>query len=325
MPNVITHGLMAQDVRSQLNAPLLHRAIDAHNVAYFLGSSGPDIFFYYNQWPWTNQDDAKVMHDLGNLIHKEKINAFYQAWIERIKQTDDQRTKEIYIAFLCGHLNHWALDTIAHPYIFNQSGPMEGKTRYWHYRMESMIDTKMCQNVKGLPLRKLHSSALLNVNAQERSIIAEAYAAVVRDVFAVACEGATLDTSIAQGVNILRIMHDPKMIKTKIIQLAEKLMNNPWVFSSHIVMGESDQYDELNLMHRTWCHPADDQDTSNASFLDLYDEAVVRGISTLEAFASVLENQRTSLDDILQDCSYDSGDALQREFRYYDSLYERGG
>jgi hypothetical protein len=37
-------------------------------------------------------------------------------------------------------------------------------------------------------------------------------------------------------------------------------------------------YDFLNLSHQSWCHPCDSRAVTNASFLDLYDEALKRSI-----------------------------------------------
>ncbi len=324
MPNVITHGLMAQDVRSQLETPHVKQAIESYKRAYFLGCNGPDIFFYYNQWPWKDQIEAKRVHEIGNRIHQDSINAFYESWVWAINNETTAENKQILTAYLAGHLMHWSLDTIAHPYIFNQSGDMSGATKYWHYRFESAIDSKMVQEIKHLPLSSIHSSFFLHVSEKERALISRVYSTIVEETYEVYCPPFILEDTIKTGEQILRLMHDPKSWKVKVIGSLEKVVAEPWIFSSHVVFGEEEPYDVLNLKHRDWCHPADNTEISAESFVDLYDRSITRGIEVLEHLDGAINGQMDSYLDFIGEKSYDSGDNLHRPFIYYDSVYERG-
>ena len=62
MPNVITHGLLAQQTLKLLPVSVVKDAIAKYPQAYLFGSNGPDFLFYYNVWPWLDQ---KENHRIG--------------------------------------------------------------------------------------------------------------------------------------------------------------------------------------------------------------------------------------------------------------------
>jgi len=155
MPNIITHALCAQDAIESIETPYLSALIAKYPRIYALGSSGPDFLFYYKILPWEKADPENRMRKIGNLIHSSRINDFYQSAIGVIQTTQDEPTRERMIVFIAGHLAHWALDSIAHPYIFAKTGVIgSGPTKYWHFRFESMLDTLMVTQVKGFKIER---------------------------------------------------------------------------------------------------------------------------------------------------------------------------
>ena len=139
MPNIIAHALCANDVLQQLSDSKLKQSILKYPRVFSMASSGPDFLFYYKALPFQEAKDAKLVHEVGNVVHKKWINRFYQKAIELLKA--ETENKEVLTVFLAGHLMHWSLDHKAHPFVFNRSGEIGGDTKYWHYRFESMIDT----------------------------------------------------------------------------------------------------------------------------------------------------------------------------------------
>lgn len=327
MPNVITHNLMAEEVSRLVKTPRIKTAIQKYKKVFLLGSSGPDIFFYYNQYPWTNQALAKETHAIGNRVHTENINAFYQRGIELIRREKRSSVVDIQLAYLAGHLMHWALDVCAHPYIFNQSGDLDGPAPacYWHFRMESMIDTLMLQEIKDIPLTMYHPAMFFKLNDLERQVVSQWYASILNDVFNENITRQRIEGCITTGYEILGLLHDPSGRKFKTLRIAEKAMGKTWAFTSHVVLGQADhKHDILNLNHREWSHPADPTRRSTASFVDLYEQSILLGQEALDTLGQVLEDESLSMDSVLQNRSYDSGDDLRSPFINYDSVYERG-
>ena len=321
IPNVTTHGLMALDVYNKLEPSTVRAAIQKHPRAYLLGSNGPDILFYYKVFPWENQTSNQEVAALGNLVHTKHVNDFYNKAFELITEMAPGERKDVLIAYLAGHLMHWSLDALAHPFVFYRSGEIANDTKYWHFRYESMLDALMITYVKGKSLHDVNVQKFVNVSTDERRYISTFYSYILETVFDEVIDPKIIDDAIVSMKHILKFLYDPHGVVTPVIKKVEK---EPWQFSSHIVNGDIDaQFDVLNLKKDVWSNPTDFEDVSNASFIELYDASIELGETLLEAFELILSEQRHTLDDIIQNRQYDTGREVGIEMLYYDSIYEK--
>lgn len=322
MPNVVAHGLMALDVYNQLEQSRVKSAIHKFPKAYLLGSNGPDILFYYNVFPWQNQKLNQKVADYGHIIHETKINAFYNVAAEFILRIQDETRQEILISYLAGHLQHWALDTLAHPFVFYRSGELKGETRYDHYRYESMLDALMLMYVKGRKLTDTQAKRFVDVSLEERRVIASFYQRILQKVFGIVENQEVIESAIASSKAVLNYLYDPHIVKLPLIKAYEKAINKPWAFSSHVVSSKIDaKYDVLNLKHEVWSNPTDINDTSTQSFVDLYNESIGLGIEGIDVLNEVLEGKRREFDAYLKGQRYDTGRQEGVEMKYFDSIY----
>jgi len=324
MPNVLTHGLMAQDVLSTSGFITLSEIIKKYPKAYFLGSSGPDFLFYYNVWPWKDQTNSVRMATIGNRVHAEHINAFYTEAIKVIKAESDPDLRDVMLAFLAGHLTHWSLDTVAHPFIFFHTGEIAGKTKYWHYRMESMIDTLMVKEIKGFMLSSHPTYRFINPDAQTLKAVCALYIPVLKNIFEETVSEEEIFVCLKDAHAVLNLLFDPLTLKFPLIQLFETLASKKWGFSSHMVIGKSDlKNDVLNLNHTEWVHPCDASMKSTHSFPDLYELATLRAQAVLAAFdRSMTEGNNTDdLCELIQNRTYDTGLKNPPEMVNYRPIY----
>lgn len=322
MPNVVTHGLMALDVYNQLTPSYIKRSIAKHPKAYLLGSNGPDILFYYNVFPWQDQTLNQKVSDYGHAVHSSHINAFYDFGLKHILSIKDEERSAILLSYFAGHLQHWALDSIAHPFVFYRSGALEGKTRYHHYRYESMIDALMVTYVKRRRLQDLHAKRMVDVSEEECRVIATFYQTVLKEVFGIYDEVEVFESSIQAMKKMMNVLYDPYHIKFPVIQAYENASKKPWAFTSHVVSSRLDRdYDVLNLKHEQWSNPTDITDTSTQSFVDLYNESIELGIQTLHYLDKAVESGIFDFEKLLHGKRYDTGRLEGIEMRYYDSIY----
>jgi len=325
MPNIITHALCAQDALERLGDSPLKSLIQKYPQVYAMASSGPDFMFYFRVMPWQDQSRNTEVYGVGNDIHNSKIDEFYLRAMELIRLEEDPVKQEILQVFLAGHLTHWSLDTIAHPYVFFHTGEMKGKTRYWHYRLESMIDTLMVKAVKKYKLEHTRSYDIVRSTSENRAIIGAYYRNIVRAVYGTDLELEVYEECLASMHSTSKLLFDPYEMKLPFIQKLEKTMKAPWKFSSHMVLGIMDvKHDILNLKHREWVHPCDDRMTSTKSFIDLYQEGVVRALSGLNALNAIFfeSYQPLILTSLIQDRNYDTGLANPGPMLYYRPIYE---
>jgi hypothetical protein len=326
MPNIITHALCAHDVLQLLKEPEMLNDIHAHPRLYSTASSGPDFLFYYKAYPFQDAQAAAQVHSIGESVHREQVNAFYTHAIDVIRAQADPRTKAQWISFIAGHLTHWSLDSCAHPFVFYRSGEMKGDTRYWHYRYESMLDTLMVQTIKRMKLTATRSYEMVHLKADEVLSAAHLYQSVVKQVYS-AHAWAEVDVyaqSFRDMMRISRWLFDPQTRLFPWVQRLEKRLKQDWNFSSHMVIGDADaQHDVLNLNHSTWLHPST-ADPSTLSFVDLYEQAIVRAKNALEAFNDVIyhEAPKERLLNVIKNRSYDTGLSELVPMRHYGSVYE---
>ena len=316
---------MALDVFNALPASSVKESIQKHPKAYLLGSNGPDILFYYKVFPWEDQDQNKAVADIGSLVHEKNINRFYEYALAFIQSVEDQNRKDILTAFIAGHMMHWSLDSLSHPFVFYRSGEIAGDTKYWHYRYESMIDALMVTYYKKRQLSDLKANRFVNVNSEERRVIASFYSSILGDVFDLDLEASVIDSAIDSFKKILHFLYDPHYLVTPLLQGVEHLLGNEWQFTSHNVNPRIDAtYDVLNLKKETWFNPTDLNLASNTSFIELYEESVSLGIVLIQALNEGLNKTRSNFDDILENRQNDTGVPSSSDaMKYYDSIYEK--
>lgn len=324
MPNLMTHALCANDALQNFKSETLLPLIQKYPQVYSMGASGPDFIFYYRVFPWQDQSKCKDVYGVGNAVHHHNINAFYTSALNYLLNLEDDEQKDILTVFLAGHLMHWALDTLAHPYVFYHTGEMKGETKYWHYRLESMIDTVMVTQIKGMNLSAFPSGKIVGSSPIVRDCVSRFYNTVVNDVYDIQLGEAIYQECLSSMAKVATLLFDPSSAKLKWIQSLEKLMKSPWQFSSHVVYGQVDaQRDILNLNHTPWVHPCDDSDVHTESFVDLYNQAILRGQAALYAFEGILTHQSSldQLTQILKDRNYDTGLANPPEMKFYKPIY----
>lgn len=325
MPNYITHALCANDALQSLKAEKLKSTIQKYPQVYALGSSGPDFLFYYRTLPWSDQSNNKEVHNIGNLVHSERINEFYKEAVLNVLNELDEEKKAIKLSYIAGHLMHYALDTNAHPFVFFHSGEMKGKTKYWHYRLESMIDTVMVKQIKKMDLAHVDALGFVSSNEKVRKILSNYYASIVNTVYGLDIETSIYEECFETTPKVVKLLFDPHNLKYAWIQAMEKASNKDWFFSSHMVTSKVDKvHDVLNLKHQVWNHPSYENEVSTESFVDLYNKAILKGQAILYALNEVIyeKGSMNHLLNIIGDLSYDTGKKDAAVMQYYGSIYE---
>ncbi len=148
MPTAITHQLLAEEIYQTLPKKLQNKITSlAH---YYLGAQGCDIAFLY-----TPLDGKR--NNLGRVLHAQKPLLFFKILYERAQRDNDV------LSYALGYITHYALDTVFHPFIYEQMGKKGGTLL--HHAIEHAYDGEFLRERGG----KLSAYALprdKNINLQ---------------------------------------------------------------------------------------------------------------------------------------------------------------
>lgn len=323
MPCMITHKIFAEKTLLNLNKTDIVALIEKNAHLYYIGSNGPDILFYHNTLPWQSHLSQHVSK-LGNRMHSMNINAFYEKAFELITQQTNLQIKERMMAYILGHLAHWALDKSVHPYIFYRTGATEKIHMDYHHRIESDIDLKLLHRIKGVEAQDYRSYQICEYDNDMLQAIARIYVPIAKEVFHVDLKVNDIRKALDNWKTLQQLFQDTTGKKELVLSKIEKILNIPWRYSGYLLKQNEESYDVLNEEHQVWCHPCDQTIQSNQSFMELFDEGVVLATTLLEKAYGCMEYGADveNVLALLQNQSYDTSMPTLCEMKYFDIIYK---
>ena len=120
---------------------------------YDVGQHGPDVFFNYNIFFHT------PVGDLGSSLHRQTGRVFFTRVCKRMRQ----EPSEAAMAYLCGLLGHYCLDSHCHPFIHahTDEGPIG------HVQLETEFDRFLLEQDHLLPPHRQDFSAHMKLSRGE--------------------------------------------------------------------------------------------------------------------------------------------------------------
>lgn len=313
MPNIITHGLFAQSTKPKIKNEKIKQCIMDYPHEFMIGSNGPDFLFFYRFF----HEEGKTVRQYGSLLHSSHINDFYRIALAEIEKQSNQELKDAMIAYVAGHLCHWALDSRSHPYIFYKTGNFEGFHAYMHHRFESMLDAMLLKRMLNTDVKHYNYDLLASRSSLSIAAIAEIYVPVLQQLFQADVDEKTIALALKDWQRLNALLHDPMQWKSKVVSMYEKMVNKPWLYQGNIVPVEIDEsFDILNLKHEAWCYPVDKNRVSHESFIEIFNRSVSLACTCIE---NMLDSE--ALCNILRDESYDTGVSGNQEMLYFDLIY----
>lgn len=321
MPSLITHELYGKEVCRSL-PPQLTKIIESNIEEFSIGTSGPDLFFYYNAWPWMNQENARKVAGIGSAIHNHHIHDFFKSVFEHVKTHQSQEK----ISYVAGLLCHWALDKETHPYIFYQTESTKNNdSSIYHRRFESHLDYLMLQLIRGLTPKEYPGYKFLTYDKQCSKAIFDVYQLPVKEVYHIDLDEMCIDTCLKHFYGIQKMLYDPNGVRRKLFhQIDTKILHKPDMITSMIVPQKDEPLDILNTSKQEWHHPCTNK-PSNKSFVELFNQAIPIGQEVCTEFFNYLKGT-TELETcmaLINNQSFETGLSVESTMKYFDCIYER--
>lgn len=319
MPNLLTHTYFARDVLADSSQKLKQSLKGADHI-YELFSFSFDPFFVYEKFAFREK--------IGDYFHTNYTDDFFLNFIRIIKERDLQNNP-IILAALYGHLTHYILDSMCHPYIiyktgqYEKSDPTTRKYNGLHSKMELEIDAYFYEQREKKSFSKYNMHTLVSRHKINK-VLLEVLDSTYEETFGIEKGG----EKYQRALNILYlglkyVTKDKRGLKKAFYKRLDKITPRRSIkieyFSYHV-----DKIDEsiFNNEHNVWCYPTDNKIKSKKSFFDIYDDAIKKCSKLFDATDKFLNGKMTEkkYKSILGDMSYLSGLSWRddRKMQYFE-------
>lgn len=323
MPAAMTHNYFANDVYRKLD-PKLKRKIDKGSMLVF--AEGPDVFYYYLLNPFK----VHTVQNFANFVHNSHTKKFFYHYVDCILKFRLEKKKEI-VGSLYGYITHFVLDSITHPFVYYKTGFYDKENPEMvtytknHAEMELLIDLFMLEKREKKNPKKIKIAKMLFPKTEYSIQLKNLLNRVYQDVYGVSDMGRKHLSSIRQMRFIYRhFYYDPHGIKLSCYRILAKVLPRKLKMIEYISYANNlrSKVSYINYEHDTWCHPLDQNETSTASFFDLYQEAVTKAVSLITYLDRVLDGkvELKQLEKKLKDISYSTGKDCKNKspMRYFE-------
>lgn len=304
MPATYTHHLFAEDVAKNIPKDIQKKLKKSKDI-YYLFSKSFDILYFTKK------------SKLGHHAHSNNVNAYFENIINSIIEhnlTNDSDT----LAYLYGSICHYALDSIAHPYIFYKTGIYRKtketkKYKGLHSYYEYMLDAILYQERNNKPIYK----ASLAKELFKPIKFSQNLNNVINDAFNNTFNEDNIAYFFKTGRYIYKFMIRNVMTsRFGIKKFFYKIIDKPNIFKNyefHNLCYHIKKLDcsVLNSNHNKWYYPCDLTISSNHSFYNLYDIALQKAQKLISITNDYLTNPKSqNLANILKEygnIGYSSG------------------
>jgi len=285
MPAAIAHELFGEDILAQLGEkPYPTRD---EQDAFLLGNQGPDPLFYL--FVRSSNIEARRM---GSTLHREAYAAFIQSMIDflGIIRTEELGVAQAYVA---GYLCHYALDSLAHPYIhwfetrLVESGVpgIEDAAPQIHGQIESDLDSYLLWQWKGIDVYGYRPFAdMLEASDRVLRIVDRIYCFAAAGACKVILEPDTFSRAVRSMRRMQRVFYSPRGVKRTLLGKVERIAVH---HSLAQAMSHSARIhgvcDWDNRDHGRWVNLYTGE-RSTASFMDIVDHARMVALDDLQKF-----------------------------------------
>ena len=172
MPSSITHYLFAKTL---VNQHITHKDI------FFLGSQGPDVFFFYGYHPFIKKN-RRLISGFGTELHDIDLTKAY-AFIRNYAE-EYPNHRDLILSYLKGLFSHYVLDRRTHPYIFYSTlfDSHENKPKEYarmHALFETYVDVLYREKYSYIN----STFAMIKCNKEDIKVLSKMYYHLAKELF----------------------------------------------------------------------------------------------------------------------------------------------
>ena len=278
MPDVVVHAAFGREVLASLPEEIREYLLpDPYTFALF----GPDPWFMYK--PWHRREGR------GRRMHTGKPGLFLSSLLRQAGNSDARREM---FSYLSGFLCHYALDSIAHPYIIYVTAEERVFPRS-HMSLEHALDAYEIRRggygAEKHPVTK-HYYLLVRLPESLRPDLD----AVFEEVYGWKNCWKALNRSCRRYRLCYRFLENPRGLAARLARLTKRDVLCSMAYSESQFLSA----DPENTEHRVWKHPFDPSLSFSDSFPELREKARQFAVQLITAAFRLLQYGEGTLESV---------------------------
>lgn len=235
------------------------------------GAQGPDIWFYHAL--------IRPLHSQrrwGNRLHAENVDLTMEALLDGVLSASGSE-KDGRFAYFCGFLTHYALDSVAHPFVHSRCG-----SHKYHTMFEAELDTALLALCGESPATVPPALTMPRLSGADASAVVDMQSAVVAR-WGESIPKNALPSIVKRAPGILARQHDPTGKKRAVALALERLIGKrPAASRFFFPLAADESRDVLNLRHSVWPLPWTGESRTE-DFLSLLETAALRAADYIQS------------------------------------------
>ena len=275
MPAIITHHLFGEESVTKLPKGII--SDQEETLAFLLGNQGPDPFFFHYL---TMPDAAAASQKLGSRMHREHMTAAFVALRDAVSRLP-HHDMGIGRAFSLGMLSHYALDRVAHPFVYAQQyaivnalAELEDAGGQVHALIEADIDSWMLKAKRETTVRECRPADELRRTPRIERVAGALTSQVARQAYGITLPATEYAGAVADMETIYRLIEPAGSFGARLLGSAERVIRPHSTVQALAHPTElASPCASVNESHRTWCSPFSGT-SSNEDFLQMFARAL---------------------------------------------------
>lgn len=314
MSDMHNHILCGMDSQALLKNEELKKIISDHPFLYRLGCMGGDIFYYYRAM--SAQSDPWVK-SIGDMFHARVNEIFNNAkiFIKSVSKPEAEKA----VVYMMGFINHHALDAETHPLI-NYFGGCKIKGRedtnryeFTHKRFEVLLDLRYAK-YRGQPMCNVLD--FTNLPHEDIDLINRLYQFLLKSMKKEIIPDHLLASCLKDYKKLMQIsLHHAYLYP--VMALADKISGKKYRFTRpfFIESANEKQLDIMNLQHKTWVNPCNENEKMQFSYPELFAYAVKKSAARMKKYHDFLMDKGNDkkADTIFQNIDFATGSSVYRQ------------
>jgi len=314
MPSILTHHYFANQLIQRHKKHWTFFEQKAPLV--WLGSLGPDPFFFYGRAPFKNRLAKTTINQFGSMLHHQAPHLSLWPLLQHGWFGPD--ADEVSKAYVFGAVTHYVLDRTCHPYVFyrtgfDEHGDLSGHYNADHAKLEVEMDLAIIKHFQ-LPTSVYQPQSTLKVDPVSLQQVSQLYF----QAFPKHASHEIFQQAVTDMKATYQFLYDGPWWNRLLVILIAGKRSLPFSLIHPDLIVPARRKLVLNTQHKKWRHPVTGE-VSSESMLTLIEKSLTMMDTFVQALLKNKVNE-TFIKSWCEDVDYD-GKQSGTTMRYFQSIY----